>query len=113
MMDPIDEIALMTVDQRRAVCRWAEDRFVNDIMLMSVHLQRERQMAIAGETVRIAKYTVDRVMGHVNEIRRVAGHRVDQRWGDSAPQGAEPQSLRTREPQGTERQSHRPEKDGK
>jgi len=81
MTDPIDEIAALSLDQRRAVCRLIEDRFVNAIQPLSIRLQRESPVNLACDvTLQEAQRTLERVMAHVNEIRQVAGVRVDPRW---------------------------------
>ena len=82
MTDPIEEIAALSLDQRRAVCRWAEDRFVNAIQPLAVTLQRESPVNMGCDrTLQVAQQAVERVMERVNEIRRVAGVKTDARWG--------------------------------
>jgi hypothetical protein len=81
MTDPIEEIALLSLDQRRAVCRLIEDRFVNAIAPLSVRLQREPAINFTCDrTLQEAQAAVKHVMEHVNEVRRIAGVRVDPRW---------------------------------
>jgi hypothetical protein len=81
MTDPLDEITKFTPDQRLAVCRLIEDRFINAIQPLSIRLQRESPVNLGCDaTLQEAQRAVDHVMEHVNEVRRVAGVREDQRF---------------------------------
>jgi hypothetical protein len=88
--DPLEDVAALSLDQRRAVCRWVEDRFVNAIQPLALRLQRESPVNMGcDETLQVAQRAVEHVMEHVNEIRQAAGMRVDPRWeGGSGNQGS-------------------------
>jgi hypothetical protein len=81
MIDPIDEVATWTLEQRRVVCRLVEDRFVNAIAPLSVRLQRESPVNLACDgALQEAQRTVEHVMRCVNEVRRMAGVAEDARF---------------------------------
>jgi len=81
MTDPIEAVAALSLEQRRAVCRWVEDRFVNAVAPLSVRLQRESPVNIGCDrTLQEAQAAVDHVMGHVNEIRHAAEVMEDPRF---------------------------------
>ena len=70
------DLSKLSLDDRRRVCRWAEDRIINAIAPFDVHLQREAPVVIESDpTLQAGQHAVARLMDAVDEVRRVAGIR--------------------------------------
>jgi hypothetical protein len=81
MVELDHDLSKLSPEDRRLVCRWAEDRIINAIAPLAVHLQREAPVVIESDpTLQAGRHAVGQLMRAVNEIRELAGVRVDTRW---------------------------------
>ncbi len=70
---PDTDLTKLSVEDRRIVCAWVEDRFINAITPLGSRLQMEPPgMMAADRTLQVAQKAVEHVMEHVEEIRALA-----------------------------------------
>ena len=69
-----DVLATLAPDDLGRVRRWIEDRFINAICPLVIHLNREMPWMLSPDrTLQEAQRTVERVLAAVEEIRRIDG----------------------------------------
>jgi len=69
-----DVLANLAPEDLGRVRRWIEDRFINAICPLAIHLNRELPwMLSADRTLQEAQHAVERVLAAVEEIRRIDG----------------------------------------
>lgn len=69
-----DVLASLAPEDLGRVRRWIEDRFINAVCPLAIHLNREVPwMLSADRTLQEAQRAVERVLAAVEEIRRIDG----------------------------------------
>jgi hypothetical protein len=69
-----EDLANLSPDDLQRVCRWAEDRLVNAVTPLALHLQLdERGESREGHTLAAARWAVIRILEAVEEVRRISG----------------------------------------
>jgi hypothetical protein len=68
-----DDLKTLGPENLLRVRRWVEDRFVNAVYPLAIHLMMENPRSRQKDaTVKEAKKTVDRVLSAVEEVRKIA-----------------------------------------
>ena len=79
-MDPLfdDRLEVLVTEDLRRVLRWSEDRLLNIVTPLDIHLQRQMPGVIAADpALQCARKTVERIIAVVDEVRMLLKKKVD------------------------------------